>query len=149
MLFMETLNTNSIKDKNRMNYERSAHRQDHGTRGNVRDRDPWGEYDYDHRGFKNVEKRIHISEIDDGLEDYLSGMTPEELEVETSKLFDSVDDKNAKESVADLNLELPAEERDFTNYEELMSIGIDPDELSRRALHVRKLRDRKHIDDNE
>jgi hypothetical protein len=38
MLFMETLNTNSIKDKNRDNYFRSHpnKRQDHGTKGTSR-----------------------------------------------------------------------------------------------------------------
>lgn len=150
MLFMETLNTNSIKDKNRANYERSALKQDHGTRGNVRLKDPWGEHDWDSRGFKKLDKRIRTDEVYDGLEEYLNDMTPEELELETNKLFDSIEDENAQESVATLNLELPVEEeRDTEYYEELMSIDIDSDELSRRALHKSRLRARKHIDENE
>jgi hypothetical protein len=84
------------------------------------------------------------------MDDYLRDMTPDELELETSKRFDYNEDKNSKESIMTLSLEPRTEEdRGFNYYEELMGIGVDPDELSQRALRTRKLRARKHIDETE
>lgn len=135
---METINTNSLKDKNRADYERSANRQDHGTRGTVRDKDPWGEYEWDMRGFKNVDKRMRTDDVDDGLDEYYAGMTPEELALEISEASSDIESELLEaEYLQEYAEELVTLEKADT-MAELMNSKVEPEELSIRSLRSKK-----------
>lgn len=140
MLFMETININNIKEKNREKYLRFAEKQDHGTRGTVRDKDPYDERDWDVRGFKNTDKRVKVSDVDSGLDDYVGTMTPEELELEADKILLNDESKVIKAELPTKNVDLFETEVESSIMAELMNSDIDSAELSILALRDRKRR---------